>query len=228
MKIEEAVPAHVLESAEKVKALIAFFEENPDRLDHAHGHFRSMVGHHPLTMHDGFYTMNLLTRQGADYFLDAADRMADYFNPNDEEGLAYQIPEVVLNHHAGTLEEYLLSGEIAQQVLWPLFHLMYGNAPNYISSLQLARYSYPTNKGTGWHCDTDSEATCVVSLAPERHVGGGTMIMPRGVFSSPIKLHPLPKGHAVLFDGRRTLHRGLELEGGERNLLVYWMKHISL
>lgn len=227
MKIEDAVPADVLECAAKVVGMIDFLGMHPERLGEANLLLRRMVGKMPLADHGGFYTMRLLTAEGADYFLGAADRLADQFQPNAEEGREYQIPEIVMAHHGALAPHYLLARQIGEQILWPLFHLMYGNPPNVFSSIQLARYSAPSNLGTGWHCDTDSEATCVVSLAPERHQGGGTELMPKGAFAPAEFLPPLPKGHALLFNGRCTLHRGVELDSGERNLLVYWMTNIS-
>lgn len=172
----------------------------------------------PLQVHEGFFTCPVLSPDACDFYLNYGDRQPDLFQANDEEEEAYQIPEIVL---PSTLHK--ISAELAREALWPLFHLMYGSPPNHFSSIQLARYK--AGVGTGWHHDKESEATCVISLAPERHTGGGTAILPAGACAPAVILHPLPKGSALLFNGRTTLHRGLPTTKGERNLLVFWMMH---
>lgn len=224
MNIKRAVHPLTLRMAEQIEEFLSHVGKHPD-LDHVEEAFYAMVPYRTLAEYRGFFTLALLTREGAEYFLDAADRHAALFTPNQDEGAEYQVPEIVLSHVPELREADELAREIARRVLWPIFHCIYGNPPNTFSSVQLARYAAPSNLGTGWHADTDSEATCVVSLAPDRHVGGGTLLRPRGAFGPAVRLQPLPKGTALLFNGRTTLHRGVELESGERNLLVYWMKN---
>lgn len=36
---------------------------------------------------------------------------------------------------------------------------------------------------------------------------------------------PLDKGHALLFSGKTVLHRGLNVDAGTRNILVYWCEY---
>lgn len=179
----------------------------------------------PLQHCGGFFICPVLSAEGANYFLRMADALSSYFVPNEHEGREYQIPEVVLAQHDATA--HAQAAALAEEYIWPLFKLMYGQAPNNFASIQLARYSAPGNLGTGWHHDEDSEATCVISLSPERHRGGGTGLRPGGAVALPYTLPPLPKGWALLFNGRTTLHRGLPVEEGERNLLVYWMNHVK-
>jgi len=229
VKLEEAVHPRLLQHVGDVRGFIEDMGVNPHKMDGARNHFLETVAYdlsHYIERQHNFYFLRLLTEEGADYFLGVADQMAPYFSPNLDEGKEYQIPEVMLDMYSATNRANLLAREIGKEVLWPLFHVMYGNPPNHFSSVQLARYSAPDNIGTGWHADTESEASCVVSLAPERHKGGGTLLMPYGAFGQPYHLGPLPKGSALLFNGRTTLHRGVELEEGERNLLVYWMNAI--
>lgn len=223
MRISDIIPKDTLDIMADVHGFFDFMNEHPEKMDMVDTIFRRLVPRSPLVEHDGFYTMRLFTPEGADYFLAASDRMADKFKPNDDEGLDYQIPEIVLYEYPELLDELSLASNIGSAILWPLFHLMYGERPNHYSSIQLARYSGGGTRGTGWHNDSESEATCVVSLAPERHTGGGTAIRPRGALAPAVLLPPLPKGHALLFNGRCTLHKGAALESGERNLLVYWM-----
>lgn len=223
-RLEEAVNPKALALMPQIYAFIEHMRASPNKMDRARRHFEEQVDQDLLSdvivRYDNFYVMRLLNVAGADYFLQYADDNASLFVPNETEGKAYQIPEIVLSTHH---EPMRLASKIGKQILWPIFHLMYGSPPDYFSSIQLARYSDPENLGTGWHCDESSEASCVVSLSPERHTGGGTMLMPYGVFGEPYILPSLPKGDALMFNGRTTLHRGLEVVNGERNLLVYWM-----
>lgn len=227
MRLEDAVNPKVLALMPQVSAFIEDMRANNHKMDRASRHFEEQVDlslvYDVICRRDNFYILSLLTEAGANYFLQYADDNADLFCPNETEGKAYQIPEIVLCYDSNHHEPMRLAQRIAHTVLWPLFHLMYGSPPNTCSSIQLARYSDPENLGTGWHCDEASEASCVVSLSPERHTGGGTMLMPHGVFGEPYILPSLPKGDALMFNGRTTLHRGLEVVNGERNLLVYWM-----
>lgn len=210
-----------------IRGFLARMDARPDLMDRAPDHFVKACPQYWRVMdrdeNANYYIVDLLTKEGADYFLEVADKMSDYFSPNETEGKEYQIPEVQLDRYLGTHDADWLAREIGREILWPLFTLMYGNPPTQFAAVQLARYSAEDTRGTGWHCDSESEASCVVSLAPERHKGGGTLIMPYGVFGHRRKIYPLLKGQALLFNGRTTLHRGLELEEGQRNLLVYWM-----
>lgn len=225
MKIEDAVPASTRAAMVQIWSFIDYMDANPQELGRAHEHYLCQVEQHFDVLHryQNMYTMELLTKDGADYFLEAADKHAQLFEGNKDEKAAYQIPEIVLSHHPELTEQDILAKQIGMEILWPLFGLMYGSYPNHFSSVQLARYCAPSNTGTGWHSDTESEASCVVSLAPERHVGGGTELLPYGAFGHRFYFPPLPKGHALLFNGRTTLHRGMEITEGQRNLLVYWM-----
>lgn len=144
------------------------------------------------------------------------------FLPNMAEEPSYRINEWVL----GPSDDYFLGVlSAATEAIWPLFHILYGTAPNSISSVQVARYGEPGPVGTGWHHDESSEATCTISLAPHLHTGGGTALRPTGAFRPAVTVPPLPQGWGLLFNGRTTLHRGLDVTSGVRNLLVYWMNH---
>lgn len=44
---------------------------------------------------------------------------------------------------------------------------------------------------------------------------------PQGL-GEPFEVPQLPVGHAMLFQGSRTLHKGREVTEGARNLLVFW------
>lgn len=176
----------------------------------------------PLRYHGGYYTCPILSDEACEYIVRFADNMYREFKVNPEEELPYQIPELVLSEHSIDMDNSCKA--VARELIWPLFELMYGNRPNHFTSVQLARYQAMEGdiKGTGWHSDESSEATCVVSLSPERHTGGGTALRVAGALKPAIIVGALPRGHALLFNGRTTMHRGLPLASGQRNLLVYW------
>lgn len=150
----------------------------------------------------------------------AAERAAE-FEPNDQEEKAYQIDELVLDPKVepyGATAEFLLYSRMSF-----IFQAMTGLVPGTVSSIQLARFRPETTPLTDWHVDLDSELSCVVSLAPERHEGGGTVLRPWGPAGDTLVIPPLPKGHALFFNGRYVHHKSLPVSSGERLLLVYWL-----
>lgn len=174
----------------------------------------------PITQHGNAISIPLLDPRVCD---DIVRRHQDAeFTPNMAEEPDYRINELVLDPSERST---MILMRFAEEVIWPLFSLLYGKAPNRFSSIQIARYGAPGPVGTGWHHDEDSEATCTVSLNPGQFAGGGTALRPLGGFAAPVYVPPLPQGHALLFNGRTTLHRGLDVTEGVRNLLVFWMNH---
>lgn len=153
-------------------------------------------------------------------FVDLARKMAAEFSPNEQEDKSYQIDEYVLDPSSltGSLAEYVLHTRLAL-----VFQAMTGLVPGSISSIQLARFRPETTPLTDWHIDRESEMSCVVSLAPERHEGGGTVLRPWGPAGETLVVPPLPKGHALFFNGRYVHHKALPVVNGERLLLVYWL-----
>lgn len=143
------------------------------------------------------------------------------FQPNAEEAPAYQIPEAVLAETCPQLNRTLV--ELFRGAAWPMLAMLDARSPAQITSVQLAKYTPLGTAHGNWHHDEDSDQTVVVSLAPELHTGGGTELMLGSAFQrKTLNIPPLPKGHALFFRGKFTLHRGLAVESGERNLLVYW------
>lgn len=173
----------------------------------------------PLVNHGGYYTCPVLSPEVCASLVNFGDIVG--FKVNDSEESAYQIPELIIRDHSPDLDASLRA--VGRELLWPIFELITGARPNHFSSIQLARYGEGDIRSTGWHQDEDSEATVVVSLAPNLHTGGGTALRPAGILGPVAVLPPLPTGHALIFNGRHTLHRGLPLVSGQRNLLVYWM-----
>lgn len=147
-------------------------------------------------------------------------RRAD-FHVNDEEGVAYQVEELVLACKAPDLFRSMM--RILEERITPLFQIMTGHTPEKVSSIQFARYTPSATAKSDWHVDEQSDLTCVISLGPELHTGGGTYLRPYGPAGQTIFVEALPKGHALFFNGRFVHHRGAEVREGERNLMVFWL-----
>lgn len=139
---------------------------------------------------------------------------------NADEELPYRIPELVLSSECPqmfrTARELLLSG------LSPVLTLLQARVPAVIRTVQLARYTAGGTEHGNWHHDEDSDQTIVVSLAPDLFKGGGTDIKLCPFEQSHHHIPALPQGHALIFNGKMTLHRGCLVTEGERHLLVYW------
>lgn len=138
--------------------------------------------------------------------------------PNEAEEKAYRIPEIVLKEACPQL--FRTTSELMQAGMWPVLQVVHGRTPSRINSIQLARYEPSGTRHGNWHHDEDSDQTIVVSLNSDAFEGGGTDIM-TGPWS---RLHvpKVPTGHALIFNGKMTLHRGCAVESGVRDLLVYW------
>ena len=143
----------------------------------------------------------------------------DQFKANDEEETEYQIPELVLSSTNPALFKSLLT--FAKNSLFLLYNLYWGKHPHTVESIQLAKYTASGIKKTEWHHDANSNMTAVINLAPELYTGGGTDIRTSILRYEHIK--PVPKGHALIFNGNSLLHRGAKMESGDRNLLVFWI-----
>jgi len=191
-----------------------------DECDHLWA--KSGLKYSPFRYHGGYFVCPILSEEACDYILRFADGMHAHYKVNEEEAIPYQIPELILAEHSVAMD--MNCKAVGRELIWPLFELMFGNRPNHFMSVQLARYQAKDGDilGTGWHNDECSDASCVISLSPERHVGGGTALRCGGACKPAIIVPPLPKGWGLLFAGRTTLHRGLPLTSGQRNLLVYW------
>ena len=162
------------------------------------------------------YRVPLLTPVECDFILRAA---AGYdYTPNPEEARDYQIEEAMLEYVDPAMYEYLKEHLLPMLNAYSLF--LYSTPITKVESFQIAKYRQGHTPGTGWHHDRVSDVTAVISLNPKGFTGGGT-----GVRVSPdelFELQPLPKGHAMLFNGKAIQHRGLEVTEGERLLLVCW------
>lgn len=140
------------------------------------------------------------------------------FEVNPDEEAEVQIPEITLQDTCPSLFQCLYSMFV--HVVSPLSKVLYQLEPQFMRSIQFAQYT-PEEVAKGhWHHDKDSDITLVVALT-DHHKGGGTMVKPQGL-GEPFEVPQLPVGHAMLFQGSRTLHQGLPVTEGTRNLLVFW------
>ncbi|WYW03500.1 2OG-Fe(II) oxygenase [Pseudomonas phage vB_PpuP-Laguja-5] len=162
------------------------------------------------------YSIPMFSEEYCDKLIAEADGM--HYEVNEDEEQPYQIPEVVLANECEALHKCM--AVYLKEIIVPICEILFGSSPTWISSIQLARYT-PQGVGHGnWHVDADSLFTAVVSLNPESFKGGGTDIRTGPLSYSHIPA--LPKGHALLFHGKTTLHRGCEVTEGRRDLLVFW------
>ena len=137
------------------------------------------------------------------------------YKVNDAEDAAYQMQELVLSRAGFSLLHGQLE-HIHNEVIRPLWILLYGLYPETINSIQMARYLPGETARTNWHFDQDSDCTTTVSLNSD-YKGGGMDLFPDD------SLPASPRGMATLFRGSSTLHRSRPVTSGKRDLLVYWV-----
>lgn len=143
------------------------------------------------------------------------------YEPNDEEDPRFQINEFVLQHHCSQLAAGL--EVLFTRAIVPVSTVLHSQSDLLLTSIQMARYEPKGVSHGNWHFDDDSDCSVVVSLAPELFTGGGTDL--RTGPMSKVHIPPLPKGHALMFHGKTTLHRGCHVDKGERDLLVFWSEY---
>ena len=140
------------------------------------------------------------------------------FARNEMEDVNFQIEELVLGNELPDLFETCET--LFAVAMQPVLALLFSQDDSDLTSIQAAKYNPEEVSHGNWHFDQDSDHTVVVSLNPNDFKGGGTELR-TGPFTVQY-IPPLPKGHALLFMGRTTLHRGLYVEEGDRMLLVHW------
>ena len=146
----------------------------------------------------------LLRRQYCKLLVEELDHMRKEigFEPNQDEDILRQIPEIVLRE---------------QNVLNPIFWCLYQRDCAEISSVQIANYNIKEKVQGAWHHDESADISVVVPLNTGDYVGGGTEFHNHGV------LNPLPTGHGLIFPSFSNMHRGLPVTSGDRYLLVFWL-----
>lgn len=191
-------------------------EEAPDVFERLLSNWMPITTWGPMV-----WSAPVLHNEECDQLVEFAKNNKQLFTPNAQEGKDYRIDELVLINRDKLLHER--TSFLAWHRLAPLFQLMMGRRPERTSSIQLARFTPESTAQTDWHVDEESEMTCVISLAPENHEGGGTRLRPHGPGRGGIYVPPLPKGHGLFFNGRMVYHKAEPVYSGERLLLVYWM-----
>lgn len=138
------------------------------------------------------------------------------WEPNPEEDAAYQMDEIVLRDKRP--DAYELFAALHEQVLRPLWVVIYGVSPDDIRSIQVARYQPGPRAMTNWHYDSSSECTSVVELtALSDREGAGFEVFPG------VSLPAAEQGEVTMFPGRTLIHRSLPVTAGERAILVHWV-----
>lgn len=173
---------------------------------------KSLVTHHGA----GVYSLPYLCPSYCDELVSVFDGAGYEVNPEEERPA--QIPEIVLHHRSKPLYDCL-------SVLWehaavPLATILWNLHPGELGSIQAAQYSVEEQPGTVFHHDYHSDVTLVVNLGTPFD-GGGTEVAP-GLHTKGVTVPPLPQGHAMFFQGKTQLHRGLPVTDGTRTLLVHW------
>ena len=140
------------------------------------------------------------------------------FEPNVYEDAAYQIDELVTEHEVPELHQILQA--VFDIAMRPVLMCLHMQEPAEIRSIQFAKYNPQGVSHGNWHHDQDSDQTVVVALNTGEFTGGGTELA-LDMFNC-IEVPPLPVGHALIFLGKTTLHRGLYVPEGDRMLLVHW------
>lgn len=170
-----------------------------------------------FTMAGPVYTIPMLSPEFCDEIVRRARGYT--YDVNEEEGLAYQIDEAVLQEKDPELYDRL--GELLPVLnVWSL--LVYQRPVTRVSSFQIARYTPDGTDQTGFHHDKSSDITAVISLNPGEFEGGGTEVRVRPDLAELVP--PLPKGSALFFNGKMIHHRGAQVTSGERYLLVCWLE----
>lgn len=140
------------------------------------------------------------------------------FAPNEYEDQAYQIDELVTEHEVPELFSILQA--VFDIGMRPVLMCSHMQEPAEVRSIQFAKYNPDGVSHGNWHHDADSDQTVVVALNTGEFTGGGTELALD--LNHCIEVPPLPVGHALIFLGKTTLHRGLYVPEGDRMLLVHW------
>jgi len=161
------------------------------------------------------FVIPVLSEEACAFLVQSSDAYA--WEENEQEQPAFRIPEVVLREQDPQLEQELKVALFA--ALAPVTVSVWGRLPDSYSSLQLTRYNPRDRDGGAYHIDAASDYTAVIALNDD-FTGGGTAICD-GLLGE-IIIPPVPKGFALIFDGKKTLHKGLAVTSGDRRLLTVW------
>ena len=164
------------------------------------------------------YTIPLFKPEFCEMLLDEVENMKLYFDftPNPEEDELRQIPEIVLEQFAPDIFFSMMS--VVYSVMNPIFMVLWQRYIETAYSIQIANYNLKDKQQGAWHHDQTADISVVVPLNTGDYKGGGTEFMGRGT------IKPLPSGHALIFPSFTHMHPGLEVDKGDRYLLVFWLK----
>ena len=164
------------------------------------------------------YTIPLFKPEFCEMLLDEVENMKLYFDftPNPEEDELRQIPEIVLEQFAPDI--FLSMMSVVYSVMNPIFMVLWQRYIETAYSIQIANYNLKDKQQGAWHHDQTADISVVVPLNTGDYKGGGTEFMGRGT------IKPLHRGHALIFPSFTHMHRGLEVDKGDRYLLVFWLK----
>lgn len=192
-----------------------------DELSTAYAWVMSVLYDSAITCMGGIvYAVPFLNPSFCAGLVEQADELAKDggWKRNDCEQSAYQIPEIVVRERSQGLHDLLASFVPYLNI----YHAMIcQTVPRVVGSIQFTRYDESDCSGGNWHHDLDSDFTAAVSLAPHLFEGGGTDV--RTAPTKSARVHPLPAGYALLFNGQKIHHKGAPVTKGARTLLTYWL-----
>ena len=162
------------------------------------------------------YTAPIFSETFCDIFKDELDNIIKHFDfePNTDEDVLRQIPEIVLQEHIPAL--YFSLMHVVTNILNPIFMGLWGRIVT-DGGIQIANYNIKDKKQGAWHHDSSADISVVVPLNTGDYEGGGTEFHGRGI------VDPLPTGSALMFPSFTHMHRGLPVKSGDRYLLVFWL-----
>lgn len=195
----------------------------PDRLDKVERAALMWLQNQTVISDGVGYVLPLFSEEYCDKLVIEADAMAESigYEPNDQEEVDYQIPELMLENCCESL--FAAMYVFKQRVLDVYSVLLFGTKAEVVRSVQFARYEPKGVRHGNWHKDADSDITSVVSLQPEAFEGGGTDLRLNAWQS--VHVPAVPKGNILFFNGKHTLHRGCAVTKGRRDLLVFWTEY---
>jgi hypothetical protein len=216
-------------TAERGKALSVLFEANTTRSrDAITAAWQSIPDEHRAWLGDTLkqnrlplscvaaFMVPVLSEEACKHIVEKGETCI--WEEHEDEEPEYRMPEVVLAHADPVFDAQVKRALYAGLGPWLLG--IWGRLPSRYTSVQLTRYSEADDRTQGgYHIDRDSDYTAVIALNDD-FAGGGTTLVD-GLLGE-IHLPPVPVGWALVFDGKRTLHKGRHVTAGTRRLLTVW------
>ena len=161
----------------------------------------------------GIFTFPFLTPGFCDALMWFADNVKRY---EPEPGDPYAGRELRTDQFAPM---HAVMGELLDRYIAVLSEVCFdGYSVNRISDAFVLNYTMEAQRSMGLHFDDDSDVSLTIALN-DKFEGGG-LSFPRYGWTS----KGAEPGSAVMFPGRVThRHEGLEITGGVRSALVFWL-----